>query len=106
MEITLSERARAQILCAGKNAIFIEFYEGGCAGYRYKFSFKPVPLQVLGECGGILVGLHGPGVETVASIQIDYEASLMGSRFYIQQIDGMFCKCSASFGKRKPIKSC
>lgn len=106
MKVKLSSSARDKILLEGRDKIFVEFYEGGCAGYRYRFSFQGTPNAKSFDCDGITVGLYGTGSDKIHGILIDHECSLMGSRFYVQKIDGVFCKCSSSVGLQKPKRSC
>ena len=100
----LTSQAKNKILALGKERIFIQFYEGGCAGYRYRFSFAPPATEshCAFEVDGIMIFLTGVGSEKITNIVIDYESSLMGSRFFLKEIDGIFCKCQASV---RPVKN-
>lgn len=105
--LTLTDRAAAKAKAlldrTGKPgaAIRVRIISGGCSGMEYKIEpdFEaPKPTDKVVESKGVRLHLDAKGVLYMIGSELDYESSLMGSRFkFINPNAVAECSCGESF---------
>jgi iron-sulfur cluster assembly protein len=96
--IKVSDKASQKIKSLGKDAIHVFVQRGGCAEYKYGFSFKDAEGLVL-EDNGIKVIIGEEDMDKLKDIHIDHESSLMSEKFFISENPYVSekCGCGISF---------
>ena len=102
--ITVTESAKTRILnlveTSDSNKFRVYVTGGGCSGFQYGFSFEDTAAdedtQVCFE--GITVLVDSLSYQYLEGSTLDYEQSLMGSRFLIKNPNAQTtCGCGLSF---------
>jgi len=96
-------KAKSLLKQAGKPdaAIRIKVISGGCSGMEYKIEPDPNPPQPgdkVVESQGLRVYLDPKGLLYMVGSELDYEFSLMGSKFKFKNPNSVAeCSCGESF---------
>jgi len=84
-----------------KEHICVYLEKGGCAEYKYKFSF----IKPEGECetfvtDGIRVIIPVRDIDKLSQIEIDHESNLLGEKFVISHNPYVTEKCGCGISIR------
>ena len=75
-------------------------YSGGCSGFRYGMMLEdaPTPEDRILESNGVKVYVDGRSIDLLQGAQIDYEDTLMGAGFTVNNPNAVSaCGCGSSF---------
>jgi iron-sulfur cluster assembly accessory protein len=98
--IQFSPKAVARMAHLGKNLIYVGIEPGGCAEFKYYFSFAlPEEEIVFYEFKGIKAAVSKKNADKLGEVEIDYKESLMRKCFYIASNPYVIkqCPCGISF---------
>ena len=97
-----AEKAKSLLEKTGKPAALrVRVISGGCAGMEYKLEpdfEEPKPGDKVVETKGIKIYLDPKGLLYMVGSELDYESSLMGSKFKFKNPHSVAeCSCGESF---------
>jgi len=100
--LRITQKAIAKILERGKHQIYLYTQKGGCADYKYCFTFDTEKCDdpVIIDFDKVQVVVDKKDLELVDHVEIDHKTSLVSEKFTVNLDETVIrCGCGISFKK-------